>query len=924
MTTFKSVVAASAVLLMGLAAAITAPSAQAEQVVLTPIERFSSCLASQGGGDMVLLFDESRSLLTTDRDNGRVVAGRYLVNRLAEMADRSDFDLQVMVSGFGTSFRGYESQWTSAADGGTDDLLAKVSDFTERNNDTGTDYWLGLEGARQALSERRKSDGRNCQAIFFFSDGELDVSLSPDEEKNGRADDDKRRPYAPDNDLSTRDKQREATAAASESLCRSGGLVDQIRLQDIITFGVGLSGEDEDPETQFDLMRRAVTGQGGSGVCGDIQSPVPGHFTSAGDIDELLFAFDAVTRDRPVDEKPICQGAVCPDGTHQLVLDATVSRIEMFGSAEADGIEIFVTAPDGSLKELTRSTLEESQKLDLPGATGGYKWLTSRSVSLQLGATDLDAWTGVWTITFVDPASSSSGKKARTSVSVTGDLRPQWLKDDEMRFRVGESYPLNFGLVGLGDRAVDPASLLGKAALAVSVLQPDGSSAALSSLEGVDIGSPVDLDTIGLAPGDHTLRMRLNVTTADVVAPDGSVIPGTELVPQAVDVPFTVEPPLGYPRVDASVDFGSAEGEPALKSVLPIEGPGCVWLHGATALQASPDGVTQVAVSSESSGKETCLSVEEGSSTDLAVQLQSAQSGNGSLQGSFEVRMVPLEGGDERSATVRFTAELTKDLNPTPFWVVLVLAMILGPGIPILLAYLLKYLLASKIPAGGINAPLIPLTIENGEVRRDGMALSWRPEDNREFLSVANSGSRRLTVGDVVLRSKLGASPFGAGHVSVTAPGRVAVSGHDPRSHGKTHSARLPLAVQNQWVLLVDPHIPDRAELLVLLAPTTSRAQRERLLDDAASRVPKLVADNAARVDADAASTAEPGNAFFEGAAAGGVSDPYDFFDTDATVDASEDTDSGNRFRADDNAPITDDEKPNDEKTNGSWDPFTD
>lgn len=349
-----------------------------------------------------------------------------------------------------------------------------------------------------------------------------------------------------------------------------------------------------------------------------------------------------------------------------------------------------------------------------------------------------------------------------------------------------------------------------------------------------------------------------------------------------------------------------------------------MWFADGPAVQAAPDGVTQVSVSSESNGKDSCLLVQEGASADLGLRLESAQSGNGSLQGTFEVRMVPLEGGEERSATVRFTAELSKDLNPTPFWIVLALALILGPGIPILLAYALKFLLASKIPAGGINAPVMALTIQNGEVLRDGAPLSWRPEDNREFLSVAGGGTRRLTIGSVGLRAKLGASPFGSGHVEATAPGRIAVSSHDSRTHGKAQAAHLPVAVQNEWVLLIDPHTPDQAELLVLLSPTTSRARRERLLDDAASRVPTLVADNVAPAPAGDETAAAAGDPFFEGAAGATASDDYDFFVSDAPTGGQDDLGSMDLFRSDGNVPSESNGEPDDEETDGSWDPFTD
>lgn len=863
---------------------LVSPAAHAEDGAERAMDRFTACLAGSGGGDMVLLFDESRSLTTSDRDNGRVVAARYLVNRLAQLAERTDIDLTMMMAGFGTSYRDHGARWLSVASDKAE-LLEQAASFADRNTDTGTDYWTGLDGARKALAERAKSDNHPCQAIFFFSDGKLDVSLSPEEEKTGRVTENWR-PFAPENDLSSRQLQNDATSAAFQSMCRPGGLADQLRLQDVVLFGVGLSGEGEDPDVLFDIMRGVVTGTGPRGECGEQLKPVPGDFVPAADIDSLLFAFDAVTRPAAPVEMPICQGAVCPDGMHQVVLDASVSEVDLLGSSDASGIDVHVTAPDGTSLVLERgAAIEEVQALNIAGATGEYSWLSDRSFTMKLAAGDESTWTGVWTVAFVDPASASPGKKSRTSLYVSGDLRPRWTPPNDAR--IGDPLPVELGLLDFRGEPVDPAGLLGTARVTASLVGADGDLTPVGELQGPDIATPLTLDTEGWEPGQHTMRIRLAASTAGATLPDGREVPGTDLTPQVIDVPFVLAPRPGYPTVAQTVDFGAAEGAPTLTAGLPITGPGCVWLNDGPQLLAAPDGVSSVAVTSSASDEASCVRVEEGNAGELPLTLSSDESGNGALRGRFSVAMTTLEGGDPVHSDVAFSAELTKDLNPPKFWTVLLLAALFGPGIPLLLAYLLKWLLASKIPAGGLNAAVVPITVTDGLVRRDGGLVELRSSDLSNLVSVAKPSRRVSLPGGISLRTKMGASPFGSGRVVVESPGRIGVSKHNPVPQGKLRQAELPLAVQNQWVLLADPAAPDRADLLLLTSTLASLADQEKLLDDAVGRAPALLEELVpAGIDDHGGETS--GDMFDRGSDASATDDlfvpetdhGFDFFDT--------------------------------------------
>ena len=74
-------------------------------------KRFGACLASQKAGDLLLLFDESSSLQSTDPQAARVQAARYLLQTLGKYADRVGANLEVASAGFSDAFAP-EHNWT--------------------------------------------------------------------------------------------------------------------------------------------------------------------------------------------------------------------------------------------------------------------------------------------------------------------------------------------------------------------------------------------------------------------------------------------------------------------------------------------------------------------------------------------------------------------------------------------------------------------------------------------------------------------------------------------------------------------------------------------------------------------------------------------------------------------------------------------
>ncbi|OOK64093.1 hypothetical protein BZL30_9185 [Mycobacterium kansasii] len=56
-----------------------------------------------------------------------------------------------------------------------------LSTLASKNTGIDTDYWLALDGARQALASRGSGVGGadRCQAIAWFSDSKIDFTARP-------------------------------------------------------------------------------------------------------------------------------------------------------------------------------------------------------------------------------------------------------------------------------------------------------------------------------------------------------------------------------------------------------------------------------------------------------------------------------------------------------------------------------------------------------------------------------------------------------------------------------------------------------------------------------------------------------------------------------------------------------------------------
>jgi Mg-chelatase subunit ChlD len=797
------------------AATVTLTMAVAGPAAAAPgpaVADYGGCLLAQRAGDLLILFDESGSLRTTDKDDARVTAASYLVRQLLTYSQQNKVNLEVGVAGFADTYRD-ASPWTALDPAGASRVQHSIADFKARKAGFETDYWNALNGARQALVQQAADNPNRCQAIVWFTDGRL--SLTKRDQATERLYG-QRKTYAPDTSLRTKAGVAAAEGKALDDLCRPQGLADQLRARHITMLAMGLTSPLA-PDSDFASMRR-IAEAGPS--CGKVQAP-PGKFWPVGDINSMLDAFDQVAN--PYGQQ-----------TRRFVLDDALNRVHVFGTGKP-GLRYTLVAPGNKRLELTGTGPQRRSML------GGHvevswEWESDQTLSADLRRVPGKPWTGIWSVHIVDTTGARSGPDPR--ITLSGDLYPAWSKDNAAKLRSGDQPAVTFQLADTDGKTIQPRDLRGNATLNASLVSPDGNSVPFAhNLNKDQISQPQTLDLRNTPVGHGTVRLELTYTTAKV----GNI--STTLDPQQVNVTVTILPAPGRGRILDSFNFGSTDQPVDKTASVQVQGPSCVWLPVKTLqITAAPADINPVTITSDHRSGASCLSVPAGQTAPLTARLTTGAAGNGSLVGAVEVQQAPLgEPGRASAVQVPVSAEMAKPLKVFNFLLALIVALLLGPGIPLALLYLVKFWTA-KIPGHPLEALRVPVTIDNGQLLHRGTPLTYDSLPRAQAVDLLRKGSRTADAAGIALRARAGLSPFGAGYVEAVLPGESGVSSSHVHPHGRRRAARLPLAVHNTWAAFHDPSgPPENATVLLLRGLDVTRDQRRAQFDDVKAQLPGLV-----------------------------------------------------------------------------------
>lgn len=827
----------SFVLLLGPGAA---PALAAEQVARSvsaavatdPVASFAGCLNGGGEGDLLLLFDESNSLTETDPQAARVTAARYLVDQLGAQVDQTEISLDARVAVFGDGYTAL-GDWTALGGGGTQTVLRLVGGLATRDQGKETDYWSALEFARRDLVERAAARGEeaSCQAIAWFTDGELAYVPRDSVEPV---------PFEPEAGMSNREAADYMYDEAVDRICREGGLADQIRSSEVVTFAIGLDGGNN---PDFALLESISTGRSSAESCGSRQNPVPGVFTAASDIDSLLFAFERVLGGGITSDGGICQVEVCSEESHRFVLDNSTPRVHILASAEATGLQVYLMGPKGEQIVLEPNTVGLASSVLGAGAEVGYVWQAERTLAIDLARNGDGGWKGLWSLIFVDPAGQSEGGQSLASLRISSDFRPTVVSPEGSVWHQGDAFDLQLGVLGADGEPIELAVLESSLVLSAQLVTADDSLITLAEgLTESTLETAVSVSLEGVPLGAARLELSLVHTTAPVVEGGEVVEPGTQLQPQTVTLPIQVEPPLDYPTVLGALSFGTLDGTSEATTELRLEGEGCLWLDASSLrVLAGPDEAGALSLDSEAGSHADCHRPSGG---PLTVGFAAESTANGTVNGRVTVYLLPEGGqGPAIPRELSVTANMLTPFDPARGATVFFLLLVLGILIPVGLIYLAKFIVA-RIPGRALFALRIPVSVTDGLVRRDGGSFVLREEDFTTSLrSLPRRGVKRLDLGGVTLKSKMGWAPAGPGYVRVEAPGRVGASDSHPASVGHPPQARMPLAVHGHWAVLRNAAGPTRdAELVVFVPGDAGRDYQIELASTIATELPGVLA----------------------------------------------------------------------------------
>ncbi|WP_297592994.1 vWA domain-containing protein [Mycobacterium sp.] len=791
------------------------------------VNRYGGCLASQKAGDLLILVDESGSLQSSDPQAARVEAAKYLVKTLGGYADRTSAKLDVAIAGFAEGYS-LRQDWTPLTGASVDSVNSRLQSLAGQNSGADTDYWLALDGARQSLTDRAQGNPNRCQAIAWFSDGKIDFS-----QRAGS------RPYAPDVDLGSQSGITEMIRRATDSICRSGGLADQLRSAHIVMLGVGLG--DKAASRDFDVMSAIATGAGPDGTkCGGIMDPKPGAFYQVSNIDQMLLAFDALNpTPRVVDSKPVCHESVCQEARHNFVVDRSVKSVNILGSGGMPGIVPYLISPSGQQLQLPNGGHQVDASIE--GIAVSYQWQSESAQTISIRGENSSKWPGQWAIVYVDTTGQHPDAVSRVAIHITTDIYPTVNQNPNSPWRAGQVMRgVTFGLVDEQGKPIDPNGLAGEAAMS-AVLAVDGAAPikVLDTMSKNEIGKPLDIDLTNVKPGAGSVRMSLVITTAP--APNA---PGTQLSPQRVDKPIQILPRLGLPAPGERIDFGTVQGTEQATTQLQMTGPGCVWIANGErpTVRTAPDGIATVDVTSTATGPGNCLNLDEGQKAGLPVTLHTDHEGHGGLNGTVPIHIASKDNPSQaQTIDVAFTASMVKALSTTNFVLVLLAALLLGPGVPLILLYAAKWYV-SRIPGVPMLAQRIPVEVDAAVVLRDGATFEMADTDLVNPVPGLAGGARTLTVEGVELSAVTGRSPFGVGHVKVNAAGYVSAGSEIPSTDASGLQAVLPITVHGTWVVLHDLRgAPNKAEVLLMVPGQSDVAQRRELYEDIDRRLPETL-----------------------------------------------------------------------------------
>ena len=851
--------AATQLILAGLlmASAVTATGAagagaQESAVGTEAFSRLSSCVGNSGQLLVMLLVDESGSLRQTDPHAERVAAGRVALSGLRSLAASSGVSVEVRLAGFSADYRPVGA-WTILTDASLPGLERDLGGFADRDNGIDTDYFIALRGAQEEFAARTAAladqpGAAPCKALLWFTDGKYDIEDRTGANKRYGVEKD----YAPGLRLDEKGAGARLVAHGRDLLCRSGGLADNLRGDDVEMFTIPLATQIAEGDL---ALLRAITSGGGSVTCGADGTAGSGATLDAANLGDLLGAFDRAASEiargvrQPGDEQAaVCMGAPCPEGRRTFDIDDTLRRFHLLARTEGHDIQVVLDGPAGS--GTVRMEPGRAGQATIGDVPVRWSWPTTEAVTIDADhPASGKGWDGTWAVTFVDPTGTQRDAIGRSQIYLFGDLTPALLGPAQLV--AGDTNQLQIGLVSDVDgttRAIPDATV------EVTVSDPATGRVTSAAVTSADrpghytAAYPLPDDT---SAGEAVVTMRLIARTRSGVA----------LAPaeRTVKLPIRV---AGLPTVRLEHDrLAALKGHSATTASVIITGDpataSCVWLAGTRLDGPRSAGSFSTEVTPRAVDAGSCLPVPAGETRRLAVDISASGTANGTAEGSLQIAATSELRPEPRTVSLSYQVPMTRPINAAKRLGVFLALLLPGLLLPVLAAYLGAWWAGRFRAVRLARSALLNVRVTSGRVERveaDGTASPFglTLDDFDSAVPAMPQPFRRLEHRGYTITARLSPSPFAAPYGEVRRSGSFAGGSALRCTTRDGRGARIGLALPNQWVLIIsEPAIgsdpaeedaPKAAQLLVLVDGTVSPEDLQRISNQVQHQAPAAAA----------------------------------------------------------------------------------
>ncbi len=799
------------------------------------------CLNGSHHLAVVFLFDESGSLQFTDTDGRRVDAALTALDSLAVLADGTGDDrltVDVTLGTFADVYRP-ESEWLTLDVETRPVVRDAMEELRTRDDGKETDLLTAFEGAREALATRTaevtaEGGAAPCKAILTFTDGAEYKLTARTLENTAILGTEKT--YAPGIDLRTEDGIAKAEAAGRKEMCREGGLVDEIRDDDISLITVSLLAGDQVGDADF--LPAISTGSSGSLVCGKASGTATGTYLVASDVDTLITRFDEiatrlgggtlVATDAP---PPVLCDGTCDEGSRIVDVNPTVRRIRVLALAPGPGMILRVEGPGGSVD------IDGPGSITVGDAEGTVSGVAGRGYSVSIDRPGDDAeWSGVWKFVTVAGDDEQIDAPAVVQVYVFSDIGVGLSRG----LALTRGAETEIEAVVIAPDGIDTADLFTEPPTVQARLDDPLTKKSWT----VALTGPVE----GPFKGNFTVPddVRSNAFEVSIVL-EATTREGASVLARSSSSEVLVRRPEGSVQfAPASLVFPTLTGEGSTSADLIVIGgkaPGCVWFGPATI--DGPDEAGIIAVSydgREAVDEKTCIKVGASETLTVDVKIDPASRATGSVRGRMEIHE-SVDGAEATVTDVVFRSDLARGIDQARR-LVLAAALILGGlALPMLLLFAINTFGARFQDLDAVRAAVLPVRVSGIHLERtDGrtLPLSFRSED---FTSLSGAGdSKRFVVGGVEFRAKASHNPFGATQALAAPEG-----GAEKLKGGVGRKVELDPSLAGSWVFLLDPDRtrragPAKAEgtLIAFVAEGEVLKQVERMMPDLRKRLPTI------------------------------------------------------------------------------------